>query len=392
MSEADQKGHPPVVFEAGGLQTLVETLAKKGYQVIGPTVRDQAVVYEKIASVKDLPVGLNDLQDGGTYRLEKRKDEAYFGYVVGPHSWKQFLHPPKARLCRASRKEECFEPRGEDREAPKRAFLGARACELAAIAVQDRVLLQGTYVDPVYKVHRENIALIAVNCTRAGGTCFCSSMGTGPKVTAGYDLALTEVLEDGRHYFVARAGTELGEELLKAVPHEEAGENEKQAAEDLVFQASENMGRTLEAKGVHNLLMSNLEHRRWDEVAKRCLACGNCTLVCPTCFCTTVEDSTDLTGEQAERSRRWDSCFTLDFSYIHGGSVRPSVRARYRQWMTHKLATWHDQFGTSGCVGCGRCITWCPVGIDITEEARAIRESTVPAAPQEGTETSRANP
>jgi Fe-S oxidoreductase len=97
-------------------------------------------------------------------------------------------------------------------------------------------------------------------------------------------------------------------------------------------------------------------------------------MVCPTCFCTTVEDVSDVTGDHAERWRRWDSCFTLGFSYIHGGSIRNSGKARYRQWMTHKLASWIDQFGTSGCVGCGRCITWCPVGIDITEEARAIRD------------------
>jgi ferredoxin len=391
MSETDQKGHTQAVFEAERLQTLVEILARKGYQVIGPTVRDKAIVYAELESARDLPVGWTDLQEGGTYRLEKRRDEALFGYVVGPHSWKQFLHPPKARLCQAKRKGECFESQCEDREGPKRAFLGVRACEMAAIAVQDRVLLQGTYTDPVYQARRGKVVLIAVNCTRAGGTCFCTSMGTGPKVTSGYDIALTEVLEDGKHYFVAQTGTELGEEIVREVPHQEAGEKEKQTAEGLVAKAAGEMGRTLEAEGVHDLLVANLEHKRWDEAARRCLTCGNCTLVCPTCFCTTVEDVTDLTGEQAERWRRWDSCFTLDFSYIHGGSVRPSGRARYRQWMTHKLATWHDQFGTSGCVGCGRCITWCPVGIDITEEARAIRESTVPVATQEGKEKSRAN-
>jgi ferredoxin len=135
------------------------------------------------------------------------------------------------------------------------------------------------------------------------------------------------------------------------------------------------MGRALDTSDLKGLLYGNLEHPRWDEVSQRCLTCGNCTLVCPTCFCSTVEDVTDLSGTETERTRRWDSCFSLDHSYIHGGSVRDSGRARYRQWMTHKLATWFDQFGSSGCVGCGRCITWCPVGIDITEEVRAIRAS-----------------
>jgi sulfhydrogenase subunit beta (sulfur reductase) len=135
------------------------------------------------------------------------------------------------------------------------------------------------------------------------------------------------------------------------------------------------MGRQMDTNGLKELLQGNPTHKQWDDVAARCLTCANCTMVCPTCFCTTVEDHTDLTGQTAERVRRWDSCFTLDFSYIHGGSVRTETKSRYRQWMTHKLASWIDQFGTSGCVGCGRCITWCPVGIDITAEVAAIRAS-----------------
>jgi Fe-S-cluster-containing hydrogenase component 2 len=131
----------------------------------------------------------------------------------------------------------------------------------------------------------------------------------------------------------------------------------------------------LDTVDIKDLLYRNLEHPRWDEVAARCLSCANCTMVCPTCFCTTVEDTSDLAGRETTHQRRWDSCFTTDFSYISGGSIRQSGKARYRQWMTHKLASWIDQFGTSGCVGCGRCITWCPVSIDITEEASVIRET-----------------
>jgi sulfhydrogenase subunit beta (sulfur reductase) len=134
------------------------------------------------------------------------------------------------------------------------------------------------------------------------------------------------------------------------------------------------MGRTLDTEGLKDVLSRNFDSLHWEEIAKRCLSCGNCTMVCPTCFCASVEDSSDLTGQKAERVRKWDSCFSRDFSYIHGGQIRSSVMSRYRQWMTHKLGYWQDQFGSSGCVGCGRCITWCPVGIDITEEARALRK------------------
>jgi formate hydrogenlyase subunit 6/NADH:ubiquinone oxidoreductase subunit I len=200
-------------------------------------------------------------------------------------------------------------------------------------------------------------------------------MATGPKATAGFDLSLTEVIEEGRHYFIAETGTSAGRDLLAEIAHRDATYEESQSANHAVENAARQMGRSMETNGLKELLYRNYENARWDEVAGRCLTCANCTMVCPTCFCSTVEDVTDLTGEHAERWRKWDSCFTMDFSYLHGGSVRASARSRYRQWMTHKLATWQDQFGTSGCVGCGRCITWCPVGIDITEEARAIRDS-----------------
>ena len=188
-------------------------------------------------------------------------------------------------------------------------------------------------------------------------------------------MALTEIAGDGDPTFLVETGTEVGRDLLAEVPHREATGDEIATGEAVVDKTVASMGREMQVDDVHDLLMRNLEHSRWDDVAERCLTCGNCTMVCPTCFCTTVEDSSDLTGTETSRTRRWDSCFTMDFSYLHGGSVRSSTRSRYRQWMTHKLATWYDQFGTSGCVGCGRCITWCPVGIDITEEVRAIRDS-----------------
>ena len=206
-------------------------------------------------------------------------------------------------------------------------------------------------------------------------------MNTGPKATSGFDLGLTELLPHGRHYFLVEVGSERGVEVLSAVPHQPANDADRQHADHILDDTTRHMGRRLDTRGIIELLYRNYEHPQWDKVTERCLSCANCTMVCPTCFCTTVEDVTDLTGEHAERWRRWDSCFTVDFSYIHGGSVRATPRSRYRQWMTHKLATWIDQFGVSGCVGCGRCITWCPVGIDITVETGAIRESDSVKAP-----------
>jgi ferredoxin len=363
------------VIERDSLDALFVALRRRDFRLLGPTLRDGVIVYDELTSSAELPAGWSDTQEGGAYRLTRRNDAALFGYAVGPHSWKQFLHPPTMRLWQARRDDRGFHIVAEQEETPRFAFLGVRSCELHAIAIQDTVFLHGSHVDPVYQARRDNVFIVAVNCGQAGGTCFCVSMHTGPKATFGFDLALTEVLTIERHYFVVETGTARGAEILEEVPHRGASEEEQQAGREVVARTAAHMGRTLDTTDLKDLLYRNYEHPRWDEVANRCLTCGNCTMVCPTCFCTTVEDTTDLTGEHAERWRQWDSCFTMDFSYIHGGSVRASAKSRYRQWLTHKLATWIDQFGASGCVGCGRCITWCPVAIDITAEISALRAS-----------------
>jgi ferredoxin len=198
-------------------------------------------------------------------------------------------------------------------------------------------------------------------------------MGTGPRCSDGYDLVLTELIGDDRHEFVLVSGSEAGDDLLATIPGRPASQDDHDDVDRTVARTASQMGRFMENEGIKELLYENLQHPRWEEVASRCLACTNCTLVCPTCFCSTTEDSVSLDRAVATRSRRWDSCFTLDFSTVHGVPVRSTTKDRYRQWMTHKLASWYDQFGSSGCVGCGRCITWCPVGIDITEEVAAIR-------------------
>ena len=380
-------GHSPVhpaaevVMEPQGLQQLLEALSHQGYQLVGPTLRQGSLVYDRLSSVADLPRGWGDEQEGGAFRLQKRGDGAFFGYGVGQQSWKQFLYPPRRRLWQAQREGSGFNLLDPEEAAPKFAFIGVHACDLQAMAVQDKVFLEGPYVDPDYQSRREQAFILAVNCGRPCGTGFCASMGSGPQATRGFDLALTEVLERGRHYLVVAVGTERGRELLSLLPHRQAQVGEREAASRTVARAAGRLGRTLDTGDIKALLYRNYENPRWDQVAARCLSCGNCTLVCPTCFCHTLEDATDLTGASAERWRRWDVCYTVDFTYLHGGSVRPSPRSRYRQWLTHKLATWIDQFGVSGCVGCGRCITWCPVAIDITAEVRAIRESELTPTP-----------
>lgn len=371
-------------MEASKLDVLLSTLAKVGYQPIGPKIHDGAVMYEPIASVADMPTGWADEQDGGTYRLVPGTKGSFFEYLTGPSSWKKYLYPPKQKMWEANRDGAGYKIEKNKTEEPSYAFIGVRSCELQAIKIQDKVFGygradqcdKGIFSDPGYVERRGKALIIAVNCSRAGKTCFCSSMGGDPHVKEGqgFDLALTELFTDGKHLFVVEVGSEKGALILDVLPYRNAETAELIAVQEQAQKARAQMGRKMVSE-VKDLLQRNLRHERWDNVGERCLSCGNCTMVCPTCFCTTVEETTDLSGDHTERWRAWDSCFAIDFSYIHGGAIRRETKSRYRQWMTHKLSNWHDQFGSSGCVGCGRCITWCPVGIDITQEARMIGET-----------------
>jgi sulfhydrogenase subunit beta (sulfur reductase) len=362
------------VIDCGHFEELFGVLQRQGYQPVGPTVLDGAIAYDALGSTSDLPIGVSDEQAAGSYRTQKRADRALFGYTCGAHSWKKFLYPADLRLYEVMKSDGGLRAMPEKDVAPRLAFIGVRPCELRAIAIHDRILLQAEHPETFYSARREPALLVAVNCTKAGGTCFCTSMGGGPKAVSGFDLALTEVFNDDRHFFLVMIGSSRGAEILRGISYRPASEDEVAFGEKLIAQAAERMGRALDTTNIQQLLYENTEHPHWEQVAQRCLTCGNCTMVCPTCFCTTVEDTTNLAGDLAERRRKWDSCFSLDFSYIHGGPVRSSAKARYRHWITHKFAAWIEQFGTSGCVGCGRCITWCPVGIDVTEEIRLLRE------------------
>jgi ferredoxin len=352
---------------------LLEALTKRGYRTIGPTRRDMAIMYDEIDSIDDLPAGWTDDQDHGTYRLYERDDQALFGYVIGPDSWKKYLHPPQQELFTCTKEDGVLHIHDPEVNEHPLAFIGMRACELHAIAIQDAVFLDPKFTDPGYARRRASAFFVAVNCTQAAKTCFCVSTKSGPRVDLPVDLNLTELVDDLRHVFLIEVGSEAGAEIIDDLPTHAASTVDEHEAEELIEEAATQMGRTLDTNGLTELLYNNLDHPRWEEVAERCLGCSNCTMVCPTCFCTTVEDVTDIAGTTATRTRRWDSCFTLDFTYMHGTIDRRSGKSRYRQWMTHKLASWQDQFSSLGCTGCGRCISWCPVGIDITEEVNAIR-------------------
>lgn len=373
MTQRKSKGQTARLLQASRLASLFEVLTGHGYDIIGPTVRNGAIILDCIQSPEQLPIGWTVEQSPGHYRLKRSEDQAYFGFSLGAQSWKKYFLLPESKVWSAERSNGSFHILSNDlRPARPMALVGVRPCDLAAIAIQDRVLIQDRYVDSVYAERRQGTFIVVVQCTHAAPTCFCAST-PHPNKNA-FDLSLTELLLPGTHSFVIHAGSARGAELLSEMETDEAGADNLQRESDAVEAARREQVRSINLDGLKELVSKKFDDDCWDKITARCLTCGNCTLSCPTCFCSTIEDTSDVTGHRVERWRRWDSCFTLSFSYIHGGSVRTSAKSRYRQWLTHKLVYWIDQFGMPGCVGCGRCITWCPVGIDLTEAVHTIQE------------------
>lgn len=362
--------HPPepVILARSDFPALLEALRAQGYRVHGPTVRDGTIMWGEVTQIEDLPIGWQDHQQPGQYRLEKTNSGRYFNVVHGPESVKRHTFVAREPLLVIERNKKGFSSQPTLPQTEKTALLGVRSCDLAGLAVQDRIFLQDQYPDPYYQARRENLFLIAVNCTRALETCFCASMGTGPQVRSGFDLALTESDQD----FVITVGSPAGLEVFTALPLSPVTHDRQQKDQDRIDACAESQTRMIDTSRLPQALYDTHDHQRWYEVATRCLACTNCTMVCPTCFCHSVEEQPDLTKQHSEHVRVWDSCFTSDHGYIHGKNMRPTIKDRYRMWLTHKVASWIDQFGMSGCVGCGRCITWCPVGIDLTEELNVL--------------------
>ncbi len=357
------------------MNSLVVTLMAQGYACHGPVPENGAIVMREITMPDGLPRGLQADQSPGRYRLKEDPHNRYFAWANGPQAIKPLAFVPKESLWRVERDEAgALQFAAVLPDLPRQAIIGVRACDLAALALQDAHFLCDGRRDAHYAQRRDALFLVAVQCAEPASTCFCASTGDGPTPTTGYDISLAELAEG----FVAMAGSEKGVAVLSAMKLSPATSQQILAARDQGQAATASQVRSLPGRNLRDALMNQLEHPRWDEVATRCLACGNCTAVCPTCFCHAETDEPALDGQSSEHERIWDSCFGESHGHLHGFNVRPDIRSRYRQWLTHKLATWHDQFGRSGCVGCGRCIAWCPAGIDLTEEVAALTASEGP--------------
>jgi ferredoxin len=359
-----------IVIEKVALNAILSRLREKGYETIGPRIKNDTLIYAPIEGMDDLPRGYISEQEAAYFRLTYTGHSRYFDAIPGAQSWKQFLFPPKTEIFALRKANDRWEASTPETKTPAYAFIGVRACELAAIEIQDKAFLRSDFNDPIYRARRERVFILTVDCMYPAGTCFCVSMGTGPRAKDGFDLSLTE-LED---VFLLTIGSEVARNLLDGIPFELASAFLLRNADQGLERAASQMGRKLDTSNLPDLILNNLDHPHWQEVGARCLSCTNCTQVCPTCFCWDATDEMSLDGKETHRERVWDSCFNPGYSYQAGGNTRPTIRSRYRQWLSHKLGTWKQQYGTLGCVGCGRCITWCPAEIDLTKEIPMLQE------------------
>jgi sulfhydrogenase subunit beta (sulfur reductase) len=275
-------------MEPAVLQRILEILISRGCTIIGPTVQASAVVLDEVESLDSLPWGWRDRQAPGVYTVSRTADTGFFQYTCGPHSWKRYLYPPNMRLFSVSLEDGGIQLEQTGRPDLSYAFLGMRACDLKALEVLDRILTQQGSPDPDYQARRRNLFIIAVNCLQPGGTCFCAAMGAGPRPVSGYDIVLHEICEPTRYRLIAESGSPRGADLLSAVGCMPASIAAKVHVQLLSDAAAKKMKTTADLSDAGSLFGSRFDHPHWKTLEQRCLACGNCTLVCPTCFCHTV--------------------------------------------------------------------------------------------------------
>ncbi len=349
-----------------GIRELFDRLREK-YRVIAPKLKDGLIAFSEVDNFESLPFGYKNVEAPGFYTLER--SGGYFTYTHPYNSFKNFLHPPELALIKVKKEKGKLSFQVHIQEETLCLF-DIRACDLSALRVLDLVFLhKNSHPDPYYAGLRKGLFVVAVNCTYATSTCFCSTMGTGPEVKEGYDLLITELSEG----FLVEVGSEKGGEILEKV------ENKSDAERRHFKEKAQRLGETeammrvhFEREGLPERLYGRMDSTYWEHIEKRCVACTSCTQACPTCFCFDILEKNQLDLKESQRVRVWDSCFSPSFATVHRFNLRQSVHSRYRQWLMHKFAYWVDQFDCFGCVGCGRCITWCPVGIDIRDEVRRI--------------------
>ncbi len=344
-----------IFVDKDGLKKSIERLMEH-CRVVGPVFRGQ---YHEFAQLKE--VGELDL----TYRNTRLSPKDLFH----PHSDRMFTYTlakgdPEAGILKEAPQD--YSPR---------VVLGIRPCDARAFQLDDTNFVTEEFKDPWWVKRRESTTLVGLACNEPCGTCFCTTVGTGPFDEAGLDVLLVDV-GDG---YMARPVTEKGHRLLaEAGLTSSAPEEAKKKAEDLQKSAEQGLGKLFSVDaiaGQNSLELFNASF--WDEVQFACINCGTCTFLCPTCWCFDIQD--EVCGDEGDRLRLWDSCmFPLFTHHGSGHNPRSQKLQRVRQRFMHKLKYYQDKYHQGvACVGCGRCVQHCPVNIDIRQVAQLMSASCI---------------
>jgi len=258
----------------------------------------------------------------------------------------------------------------DKREYPKAVIFGCRPCDAKGFTILDRAFLDTDTVDPYYKEHRDKTTIISLVCESPFAACFCVAVDGGPADKAGSDVLMTDV---GKGYYL-ESFTEKGDAAL-GLSMIESGASYEADAQKIQKEAPAKVKNPFEANAAHKVNQKLLDTDEfWQQVAAKCISCGACTYICPTCYCFNITD--EQVREKGERLRTWDACmfqhFTLEAS---GHNPRPVKTRRLRQRVGHKFAYYPEKYnGVIACCGCGRCIRHCPVSVDISEIAGYLKD------------------
>lgn len=294
--------------------------------------------------------------------------EPFFAYLNSRNAPKQVFFPHTEKLMKYTRTPKGMVFSEEESKADKAVLFGVRPCDAQSFALLDMLFDQEKYRDPYYVAKRNNTTVITLTCVQPPyATCFCTSVDGEPLSGGGADILLTEIDAN----YLAEFITAKGEKLLKYFGDLKTDEADDSRKMEISEKAKQAIKSKIPAHEIKPLLDSNFEHPFWATIHSKCLACGTCTYLCPTCHCFDISD--EATGSDGVRIRSWDSCmFPLFTKETSGHNPRTSQKERWRQRIMHKFKYYVDNFNAIACVGCGRCVRSCPVNLDIRKVVEDI--------------------